>query len=206
MKKKCFIIFVMFFSCISVKAECDSNLELLLANNITYTYEFDEKTKTFNVTFTNINNNFNFVDVYDNYYSGYDEITALNLIPGKTYKFKVYSQNSECDNMNIRTIEVTLPHFNLYYDRDICKNLQDFKYCNKWDDSNLDYEQLKEKINKHLEKQNRTNNDTNTETFLQKITKNVLKLYEKTYFIILPTIILGLICAIRKLDKKDDIL
>ena len=206
MKKICFFIIAMFFSCFSVKAECDSNLELLLANNIAYSYEFDEQMKVFDVTFTNINNNFNFVDAYGNFYFGYDEIKVLNLSPGKTYKFKVYSQKSECNNMNVRTIEVSLPHFNIYYDRDICKKAPNFKYCNKWDNSNLDYEQLEEKVNKYLEEQVKDNKVSDTETFLQKMTRNMLKLYEKTYFIILPIIIIGLIFTIRKLDKKNDIL
>lgn len=201
---KIFIILLVIFSFSKVKAECDYNLNISLANNIAYSYKYNGS--NFDLTFTNLNDMFYIVDQDDMYYSGYYEKTINNLEPNRTYTYKIYPSSLECENSSIRTINVKIPSYNKYYDSDICEDVKEFKYCKKWYENDLTYEEMTKKIDEYKKSLNEDINEASYKrTVLDQIGEIMLNIYTNYYFIILPLIIIGSIYAIYKLDKKDSL-
>jgi hypothetical protein len=208
MKKiKILIILIILLICPKVKAECDTNLNLSLANNVEYSYTFSEfdYLQYFSVTLTNLQGEF-YVKVDDMSYYGYDETTIPFLTPGKTYNFEIYSENIECSYLPVRTIEIELPYYNKYYKEDICSGIDDLKYCNKWTYVDITYSELQKKVEEHGVTQTDTTVESIGTPITKKITDLVLKIYARSYFIVLPLIIIILLYKIYKLDKKENIL
>ena len=206
MKKiKIFILLFIIFSSNNVKAICDNNLNISLANNVAYTYQYNGS--SFDITFTNLENLLYIVDQNNNYYGGFSETTIYNLSPNKTYSYKVYSSSFECDNTPIRTISIKLPPYNMYYDLDICKDNSEFKYCKKWYNNKMNIDELEAEIEKYnLEKENNiVNKAVYKNTTLNKIGEIIKYIYTNYYYLLLPMIIIISIFIIYRLDKKDSL-
>lgn len=64
--------------------------------------------------------------MYDTEFYSYDEENVTDII---NYKLKIYSNKSECYGNIITTKTIKKPIINKYYKEEVCKGIEDFKYC-----------------------------------------------------------------------------
>lgn len=212
-KYKIFIILFVIFSVNNVKAKCDTNLNISLANNIAYSYKYNGTANgttngiTFDLTFTNLNNMFYIVDQDNNYHGGFGEATVYGLLPNKTYTYRIYSSILDCDNNVIRTINIKTPPYNYYYATDVCQDIKDFKYCKRWSKNNLEMFEMFDKVSEYTKSKEKVeiNEAVYKKTISDKIVDIIKYLYTNYYYIILPAIIIVSIYIIYRLDKKDSL-
>lgn len=105
------------------------------------------------------------------------EVKIGNLSPGKQYKFIVRSSdgatssnrqevtviidgkdttivydsgdnNAECQNIDITTKYVNLPYYNAYYKDPLCKGMEQYDICSKWNKNTMTYDNFQEEIQK----------------------------------------------------------
>lgn len=213
MKKKIlfFICFLFIFIPFNIKAYCendDLNNYSVLSNNINYYYDYYENNNYiyFNVVFYNLKDNFFIQNTSDKkFYDGEEEIKITNLKPGEEYVFNVYPKNS-CSGKKVRIIHIKIPYYNKYYKYEICENLDDFEYCNKWSQVDLTYNELKEKVEQYTKEDIEIKETNEKYTIVDYIKKFLIEVYVEYYFVFLPLTIICLIMIIYYLDKKDRIL
>lgn len=203
MKKKAFM---MLFICLllfpfSIKAFCYSKDKVKfqkLAENIDYTYVFDENTKTFNIIFTNLQTSLSLNGVvYTN-----QETTLTGFIPGNSYNFVVKTNDSTCYDEMIKTIYVTLPIYNANYNDPLCQGLHDYDICQKWGNYISDRSEFEKQIQKINTSVNENDNQISEEEY-KGIFDYLANIFVNTYYIVLPIIIVVCLIGIYKLNKKD---
>lgn len=203
MKKKAFM---MLFICLllfpfSIKAFCYSKDKVKfqkLAENIDYTYVFDENTKTFNIIFTNLQTSLSLNGVvYPN-----QETTLTGFIPGNSYNFVVKTNDSTCYDEMIKTIYVTLPIYNANYNDPLCQGLHDYDICQKWGNYISDRSEFEKQIQKINTSVNENDNQISQEEY-KGIFDYLANIFVNTYYIVLPIIIVVCLIGIYKLNKKD---
>ena len=208
MKKILFMFLIMFvFS--NAKAYCSSEETSRLSrmiNNININYEYNYDSNNFVVTFSNITSDFIVTYMNEgNDYVSYDELEFDNVLSGN-HRFKIYSK--KCNSISIIR-DVTLPHYNEFFNSSECKNIQDYSYCNKWLPNEISYDIFKEKVDKYKET---INKPTEQEEIMSKksvldIIADIIKeFYVRYYIVLLPMIILALCAIIYLKDKIDQIL
>lgn len=207
MKKIIFFLIILFSMIPNAKAEC-SDEEMIrlskIANNITTSYEYDEKTKSFNITFTNANKKLLIKDVAnDKYYNENFEFTIKNFKSGD-YKFNIESSDINCTEDVLVTKYIKLPFYNKYYDTEDCEGIKEYSYCSKWIEKEIPYDIFKKKTSEYKESLIKEQKVEKIEEPLSEKIKNVVtEIYVKYYYIILPTII-TLLCVIIYLKDKSD--
>lgn len=210
MKKIIFFLILLISSMPTVKAEC-SDEEIIrlskVANNITTSYEYEEKTKSFNITFTNVNKSLVIKDVaHDKYYNESVEFTIRNFKSGD-YKFSIEASDINCTEDILVTKYVNLPYYNKYYDTDDCKGIKEYSYCSKWVQKEISYNIFKKKITEYKESLNKEQKVEKIEEPLsEKIKKVIVDIYVNYYYIILPVFITILCIIIYVKDKNDQII
>lgn len=213
-KKVLLFIFFLFGISNVHAAACDNALKVEyqeLAKNIIYNYEYIDASNTFDVTLTNVNEIFYIIDMDSNmrFDDTNGEIKINGVIPGSRLRFKVFADDdTPCSSSNIYSIYVSLPYFNPYYNNELCDDIDKFKYCEKFINKSVTYEEFKENIAEYkkslLEKEKKSNSEKD-ETL--SMIGNIIDFYLKSYFIILPIIIVvGLtIIIIIKTNKKNEL-
>ena len=203
MKKKAFMmlfIYLLLFP-FSIKAFCYSKNKVKfqkLAENIDYTYVFDENTKTFNIIFTNLQTSLSLNGVvYTN-----QETTLTGFIPGNSYNFVVKTNDSTCYDEMIKTIYVTLPIYNANYNDPLCQGLHDYDVCQKWGNYISDRSEFEKQIQKINTSVNENDNQISQEEY-KGIFDYLANIFVNTYYIVLPIIIVVCLIGIYKLNKKD---
>lgn len=205
MKKKAFIM--MLFICLlvfpfSIKAFCYSKDKIKfqkLAENIDYTYVFDENTKTFNIIFTNLQTSLSLNEVvYPD-----QETTLTGFIPGNSYNFVVKTNDSSCYDETIKTIYVNLPIYNANYSDPLCQGLHDYDICQKWGK----YISNRSEFEKQVQKINSSTKEDNSEEETQKEYKGIFdylaNIFVNSYYVVLPIIIVICLFGIYRLNKKE---
>lgn len=212
-----FIIVFAFFPFYVSAFECSSNdRERLqkMANNISVTLEERniDGVIYFDATVAGVSKE---IRLYDQakfiYYrniteNDINEIIFEKLRQGKTYTYNVVG-DSTCENYNFRTIRLSIPVYNIYYDEPICENAKTYKLCQKWyDNSNLSYEDFKSKVKSYI--QNNTteslksnDSDGNDDLYLQ-----FINFYDKYYYVLLSSLIICLSILIYlwiRINKKN---
>lgn len=210
MKIKHMLVFVLFlFLAVpnKISALCNTQQQATLqkiASNITYSYEYIESSDSFNITLTNLDNRVYIKDdstnkIYRNISN--KEITIGGYRVGSVITFSIYDP-SYCTPSSLRIIYVNLPAKNKYFNTDICKDLNDFYYCNKWTQNNLSKKEMQDKIDEYKGLNNTDDDEKILEArnyFLEKI----IEIYINYYYIILPTIIILCIFGMYKSYKKN---
>lgn len=140
---------------IKIKAYC-SNDELarykILASSIETYYTFDDDSKKMDLTIYNITDDLLAQIEKEDHYPNNNEIKIYNLNPGQTIKMFIYPKES-CEEYPLRTIYVNLPHYNKYYNDEICKN-NNHTLCSKWVNTSIyTHEQFIEKIKTGTQKE-----------------------------------------------------
>lgn len=210
MKIKHFLVFVLFLflalpSKMSALCTTAQQADLQkIANNITYSYEYIESNDTFNITLTNLDNRIYVKEdsknkIYRNVKN--KEITLGGYRSGDTITFSVYDP-SYCVHSSLKIIYINLPLKNKYHNTELCKDISDFYYCNKWTQNNLTKKQMQEKVNEY-KGINDTEDDQNVLEARNYFLEKLIEIYINYYFIILPTIIVVCIFGMYKSYKKN---
>lgn len=167
------IIFVIIFLTLDVNAvACDEstiNEYRTLAELVKVRYELnDEASPYLNVTFYNINENFNIISGINNDFviKKIDESSTFtfqiyNLIKVKKLEFEVNAINLPCITKSLRTIEVTLPRYNELANSELCKKDPNNDYCQKllFDDNPINYRELEKIINSKIKDKGSSNEE-----------------------------------------------
>ena len=214
-KVKCALFSLLLFAGMSNvnAAACDNSLKVDYQNrakNISYSYTYNDSNNTFSMLFTNITDGLYLIDMDTMFeYKNNGEITINNVGAGKSYRFGVFTSDANpCSGSSIYNIYITLPFFNPYYTDSLCDGINNYKYCKKFINKSVSYEEFKENVTNYKNSLNKDNKDTKEEiekTFIEKIFNKVFDLYLKYYFLILPFIIIITLLAIVRENKKDSL-
>lgn len=196
---------------ITIKGAVCSNSEKVtyqsLAKNISMSYEYTEENENaqFYATFTNVPEGFYLknLDTKETYYYTGSEMTIGGLEQGKKYRYGIYTTAFGCDSILLYTHYLNLPYYNPYYKDEICSGIENFKYCNKWINKKITYEEFKENVGKYLNKNNNVEKEEKIENI--SLFDILIDFYLKYYIFVLPIIIVIGIVIIRKYNKKQDL-
>lgn len=135
-------------------------------------------------------------EFYPNRGQDMSEIILENYESGKSYTFEVYTNHFGCEGDVIETIYVTLPTYNPFYKLSVCQGLDNYEMCTKWYNHGLSKEKFIEVVQEYRnQKEEESGREEEHNSYL-------LEFYLKYYYILLPTIILGLGYIIYKENKK----
>ena len=204
------LFIVLFFSAHKVNAAACDNTEKVAyqerAKNISYSYSYVDSDNAFNITFTNVTNGLYLVnymeetDEIHDYYPINDEITINNVNPGYSYRFNVFtSDENPCSNSSIYSIYITLPYYNPYYHDTFCNGIKNYKYCKKFINKSITYEEFKTNVEKYIKSLEVEEEKEIEESF--SIFDYIFNVYT---MIILAIIAIAGILIIRRYDKKNE--
>lgn len=164
MKKICYFVFTILFSCLlinCVNAEC-TNEELTLlkqeANKIKVSYkhlgvvEDDEGIAAydrFNLTFKNVSDDF-YIELFNFSYTKYPEDGVItDVFTTGNWKFGIYSDKCE---EKLLDISVNLPKFNIYSLDPLCDGIsgEDFALCGKYYGYDISYDSFKQRVENYI--------------------------------------------------------
>ena len=209
MKKKILIIlFMLFILRINVNAlkygGCEysdvSRMKQLVTNiNVTYNYRIVNNIAYFDITLTNLTNDMYVLDnvnklKYYNIVNG--ELTIYNYTTDSV-TFKIYSNKSECRDILLGSKYASLPIYNVYYNSDICKEMEGFSYCNKWVSKAYTYAEIEKAIYDYNESQKNKNKPTPEPVHIKTFWEKLLSFYLKYYYVLLPALIALCIIGIQ---------
>ena len=201
MKKIIFCIFVLLFPIIA-KADCTaeeiSRLKTL-ATKISVTYEYEEKSHTFSITFHNVHKDLKLVNMWKTYSSKEEmaDITINNLFPGYTYSVEIISNYKNCKGKNITTKYYTTPYYNYYYNDPLCEGNETKNVCQKWvDTSSLSYEDFTNSFKQKETEEIQIEEEKNTYSILS-------DLFVKYYYVLFGSIIIICMTIIIVKSRKD---
>ena len=208
MGKKILLFIAFFIGINSVNAAiCDNHLKVQYqeqAKNISYSYNYIDSNNAFDVVFNNVDDVFYFknIDNEDTYDGANGEIKISNVKPGSKIGVKVFPDDgTTCSAYNVYYIYVNLPYYNPYYQDNLCNGIEDYKYCKKFLNKSVTYEEFINNIQKYRDSLNNEiskENDSDTLSLFM----NVVDFYLKSYFIILPIIIVINIITIIVIKHK----
>ena len=207
MNKRIFtiLIFALLVFPFSVKAICTNSKKaqyMAMANNITTAYTFDESTKKFTIYLSNIPKGFIVKDVaHDKIYEYTEQELVFNgYKPGESYKFEI-SMDRDCMDGPLLPIYVTLPMYNINYEDPICKRYEDYDICQKWGKYIENHDALEKEIKSINEIKDAESTVSSYE--YKGIFSGLAKVFTKTYYVILPIIIIAGLVGIYVLNKKE---
>ncbi len=191
------------------KAICNSNEKIrmvALANNINSTYVFDESSKTFQITLTNIPEGFAVKDINSDviHYYSQSELSFGGYQPGGSYRFDVFDTRTECVGGTLKSFYITLPVYNSNYMDPLCKGLEDYDICQKWGKYITNRSQFETEIKKLNQDLVISEEEVVEQTYTGVFDK-FAEFFVRTYYIILPIIIVGGLFGIYKLNKKEQL-
>lgn len=212
MKKflKIFILLIILFPINSKALVCSDKDKVYfqeLAKNITTTYSYVEENNQaiFNITFSNIPEGFRIYDYTNKKEYGYtaSEITLGGYQAGSSYRFDYYTNDILCQYSRLYSSYINLPFYNPYYNDSVCNGLN-YKYCNKWQKINMNYEEFLNDVNNYKKSLELDKKEENIEE-IKGFFDNVIDFYTKYYYIILPIFIIIAISYIIYYNKKQDL-
>lgn len=209
LKRIIFVIILYLCMIPSVKSYCDDSEIIKLqriAKNVNISYTFDEENELFNITFTNLRKELILYDATNKKeYNIYGELNLKQNYNGNN-RFDIYAKKNNCTKDILISKHIELPFYNQYYKYDECKNIQHYKYCSKWLNRSITYEDWNKNVLEYKSSysQNNKNDQPKTErSILNKILNAIIKLYVSYYYIILPVII-TILCIIIYIKNKQD--
>lgn len=206
-----FLLFVLMIFPYETKAlECSDEQKYetqKLAYNVAYSYTYNEKDDkaTFDITFTNLHNRLSIMDNSNNKVYSSSEVVIKGLEPNREYSYDIYSAGFACSSSSLRKINIKTPGYNKFYKDKICNGIEDFKYCQKWANIDIAYEELKREVSRYklsLIKQQNVEEETSQ---IGKVVNIIINIYTKYYYLILPTIIVLAIVFMIRDDKKSQL-
>lgn len=209
MKRKIFLLMLFTFIVFpfSAKAVCTNSKKaeyMSMAQNITTAYTFNEDTKKFSITLSNIPEDFKIRDVAN---SKTYEYTTKELVfhgykPGVSYRFDV-SMKYDCIDGTLMPIYVVLPVYNPNYKDDLCKGYEDYDICQKWGKYISDHDAFEQEIESIKEEKTKEKETGSTVYEYKGIFSGLARVFTKTYYIALPLVIIAGLIGIYVLNKKE---
>ena len=193
----------------SAKGYCDDS-EIIrlqkLASNVTVSYTYDEDTRRFSVTLSNLKSDLEVIEIDSmKKYNTVGDLTFKKLYSGK-HGYIIYAKNKECSSSELTTKYAILPYENPLHNLDICKGIENYSYCNKWVSNSISYEAGYQKINEYREKlASKKNTTKNNPSTLSILFGKIKEVYGKYYYIILPVVIVTLLIMIAIKNKKESL-
>ena len=129
----------------------------------------------------------------------YINITSGPIDGGTNVKISYYtSDNSTCPDQLLKTSTFNIPVYNEYWNDELCKGIEDFKYCSKFISNKITYEGFKKNVLKYKNSINETEEiiENKNEGLLQKNLIIVITIF------ILLMLFLALIIVIFKGKRK----
>lgn len=210
MKKYGFLfLFLLLLTPFSVHGRACSNQEQVkyssMANNIMISPQLIQQngTVTFQLMFLNVSSDLKLVDARTDQEYSSSTIVLGNFQPNTSYRFRVIPRSGGCWNTTVRTIYYTTPGYNPYYQDPICKGIEGYSLCQRFNQVNLSYEEFQAKINEYKETLNHDVTKEEPEP-VKGIYDYLLDIFIHYYFIILPVFIIGLSIVIFRLRKKEE--
>ena len=207
----CLITIVMVLFPISVKGYfCNYNNKVRLkniANNVMISYDYveDNNKVVFSLTFTNLNKEIKLIDATiekeeKEYLYSSNEIVLNGFESGKTYKFQFWAVDENCMDAALLTKYINIPTYNPFYKDDVCKNLETYSLCHKWNNHGLSYEQFLKIVTEYKKPIIiPPKNDIVNKYWYD----NILNFILEYYYVFLVGIILTCSLSIYYLNKKD---
>ena len=129
MKKKIMILLlVIIFPNIVLAATCDTKKHVQyqkLAENIDYEKSYSKSTNKFTITFYNVVEGLYLSNGSNSYTRNDDNIAiASNIDEGSNISFAINTTMTNCGSI-LKTINITLPYYNTFYDTDRCEEYKD---------------------------------------------------------------------------------
>lgn len=195
-----------------VKADCNDQESIIIQNkarNITTSYLYDETNNRYTITLNNITNEFK---VYSyrlgRYINSNNGEANIVVNAGGEYRFDISLKADTCGYNITEYKYVKLPFYNRYYNSDICKGIEEFKYCQKWFDTYQYDSKVIDQINNY--KNNLKKNDTKEDnkhikSIFEYVLDFLIKYYKIIAYIILPIILIILIVIIIRKRKKEEL-
>lgn len=206
------VIILSFLLCpITMKAAICSNADKSyyreLAKNIMISYEYREENSdaTFDLTVSNIPEKFYLQEwstkqIYP--YVG-SEMVISNLKQGQAFRFGIYVSTIDCDNNLLYMYYVNLPYYNPYHNDSLCNGIESFKFCNKWVNKQLTYDEFQNAIREYKKVKENQNVEPTIEE--DNIWNTILKIYLDYYWIALPILIIVGVIVIKKYQKRQEL-
>ena len=91
---------------------------------------------------------------YSNTENGTINLKLYNLAEYKKYKFDIYSLN--CHTL-VKTLTINIPRYNELSALDMCSDIKDYKYCNKYLNNNISTQTMVREINEYKDSLNKSN-------------------------------------------------
>ena len=176
------------------------------SENIMFTYDYVESdTVTFNITISNIPEDFIIKDVSNNKIYNYtkSEITLYNYIPEESYRFDIYVDDIFCSDDKMNSKYVITPAFNPYYKDEVCSGVEDYELCLKWQSMPFTYEEFVSRVTEYKKEIEQKPEDV-IEVEYESVFSKMGTFFLDYYYYILPAIIIiCLIIMVRRIRKDD---
>lgn len=159
MKRILFAILISFLMINTLQAECEYSRLIELntyASHVNYTYDYNESSRIFDVTLSNVVNELNVSYDDINYSKSDGKIIIKGLEEGQFIKILVTSNDSACPDEKLRVLYITLPYQNPYYNSEECKGYTNLTVCNS---KLLNYKITYSNFKNIIDKYNKTNTD-----------------------------------------------
>lgn len=154
------IILLFFIITPKVEAEICTKADILRvkgdANKVTFEYELnseDETKSRFDIVIKGLTKDLYIEETTTGstyvYNSNTDGVITISNIKGQQYIFKFYYL--KCNSQLMRTYKLQLPTYNMHHNSPACKDIPSevIEECGEWYQGEVDYEQLKEKVEKY---------------------------------------------------------
>ena len=161
------------------------------------TYEFDEESKDYIVTFTNPEPTKYIYIITINDDSECIEKEANKLeckhVPPDDYQIKIRSANNSC-TLTYKTIELNLSKYNPYFNDPLCEGIEEFVLCQETYGKEIDYDTFISRVNTYKKtKQNQTPEEEKNDT---KIINDIFELIKENLFQIIIIIVFVIAVAV----------
>lgn len=193
-----------------------------IASNITTKYDYIENlpaagygSVNFTVTISNVISDIYImkVDNYDNqlgtvYYGDSNNQVAISgLSEGTSYHFLAFGNtDNECKGTLVYEFYVTTPNYNKYYTNALCEKVPDYKFCQKWVNTNQTEEEFTNNINEYIKSLEEEETPTGDETTGEKyqIFIKILEFLTKYNIPVFGSLVLISLLGIIYLKSKDN--
>lgn len=131
-------------------------------------------------------------------------VTVPVLVDGQwvDQTYIVGVENDGCKNDILYTIYITLPTYNKYYNNPLCKGIESYSLCQKWNKLELNETEFEKQVNEYINKRTEQKESEKGQEF-KSMFDYVIEFYQNYYLIILGGIIVGCSYMIyREKNKK----
>ncbi len=152
-----FVILTSFIICVTISkllTKPDDTVDTNNIYNVKMDKQYSKSSNSFTITFSNLGEDVIVTDTDTEYQTRADkngEVTYIDLEPGSTHKYIINYITEK--KKNERTVTVTLPYYNEFYNSDTCKNYKKLEVCSK---QFLNYQITEDLFNSTIENYNKT--------------------------------------------------